>query len=442
MKKDFNILETVEELYKSYYKAIDAGNTPDFSELQYLLMESGYNLSVMDLDTATKIAEHGLRQYPDSFMLKSSLARKYAVSGLYDKAKALVLELDVTHPDCSQTLMAKGTYLVKTGSVEEGIACMKRVIDSAEDEAVRINVLTEVDIQTDPAVYRAKIIAETGETLTKCGLPEKAIPFLEEAMAMNERNGVTEMSLAACYIQLENTDKAIETYHRILDKSPYFLYAWAALADLYLRLHDFDNAIEACKYALAINNDNYQALFIQSRAYAGKGDYESAIKGLGVLRAVEDKMLDKDIFFGHLCAVYTSMQDWDKLEIYGKKLIEIDPKSVWGWFYTANAIINQIRWEEAIIFLEKVLEFEPDLEDILLYYGVACIKTNQEEKAIASLERMLELYPDSEHKLYAYIQLVNAHGILTGHEEITREYWEKAYEIDPTLINPFEDREQ
>ena len=439
MEKDFNPLDAMEELYKSYYKAINSGNAPDFSELQYMFMEGGYNLSVIDLDTAMKIAEHGLKQYPNSFLLKSSLAIKYTISGLCDKARALVLELDVTRPDCAQTLMAKGAYLVKTGSVEEGIACMQSVIDSAEDEATRINALTELDIHTDPDDCRTRAIRDTGEILAECGQPEKAIPFLEEAMAMTKCDNVIQMSLAACYIQLGNTDKAIEVYDRILEKSPYYIHAWIALADLYFRLGDFDNSIDACKYALTIKKDHYQALFMQSRAYAGKWDYDGAMEGLDVLCAVEDKMLDKDVFFMHLCEVYTAVQDWEKMEIYGKKFIELEPEVPFGWFYTANAIINQLRWEEAIPFIEKALEFNPDSEDFMFYYGMACMNTDRREKAIDPLERMLELYPDSQYKQYAYIHLANAHNALTGHEGKAREYRKKANEIDPTLIDPFEE---
>ena len=95
----------------------------------------------------------------------------------------------------------------------------------------------------DPAAYRVKAIAETGRVLTECRLPEKAIPFLEEAVAMSERDCVTKMLLAACYRQLKNTDKAIEVYDRILEKFPYYLYTWVVLADLYFKLEDFDNAI-------------------------------------------------------------------------------------------------------------------------------------------------------------------------------------------------------
>ena len=431
-----SLIKLIENLYSEYEKDLALGKVPDFNELQYLILENQVGM-LADIKKAVEIAEQGLKQYPDSFLLKIALARKYVTLDLLDKAKPLILELDFVSPDLPQMHIAKGAYLLKTGKMEDGIAELEQAIDLAEDHTLGINAISTIGLRKDPAKGKGVVLHETGIALLEVNLPKKAIPYLKRAIELSEKtNFLPKTTLAACYNQLGNPDKAIQIYNDILRETPFLINVWIALAELYLQIEDYDNTIDACKYALAIDETNFQARLVLAKAYFGKGEYEESIN---LLMEISDSIKDKDQMYLHFCEVYTAMEDFENLEKYGLKIIEIHPESHWGYFHTSNALFNQLKWEEVIPYAEKLMEFDSDSEDLLFYFSIACMKTKQEQKAIDMLKCLLEINPDYPEIMTVYTLLVNAYNRM-GDEEKAREYFEKARIIDPSVKSPFRKR--
>lgn len=216
---------------------------------------------------------------------------------------------------------------------------------------------------------------------------------------------------------------------------------WISMAALYYEMKDYKNTIEACEYVLAIDKDHFQAHHLKSKAYLKLGEFNKATEGVDKCLEKEHQLLDKDEFYLHLCRVYIANNDDEKLEIYGRKLIEFYPEMHWGWMYTANALINMGRWKDAIPITEKVFEFDPDSTSFLFFYALACTKAEENEKAIRALEHLLEISPNDENIEMAYKILSNSYYRL-GDEKKSEEYYQKGLEINPEMGKEEEEEEE
>jgi len=425
-------LKKIEELFSKYVNAMQEGKEAEFAEMEYAFLVGGGIIKFTDTKTSINIAKQGLKRFPNSAILKIVLAKNYTELSLLDEAKALITELDVLLPNDLQVRIAKGTYLIKAGKIEEAIADFDFAISIAEEDATVRNATTKIGIIVDPLVSKEKTLSEIGDILLEAGLPEKAIPYFGQAMEMGDEKYEAAVSLAECYAKSGNNEDAIELYDAILQQEPFFTYVWIALASLYLSMKDYDNAIEACEYVLAYDKENNEALQALSKAYLEKGESEKANDGVDKSIETANRMVDKDMFYLHLFDAYVDTEDYEKMEKFGKKLIDLHPESHWGWMYMTNALINTSRWEESIPYAEKALEFDNDSEEFLFYYALACMMCNKNDKAIWALERVLEINPDYENKAYVYNNLSISYDYM-GDTKKAIEFNKKAREIDPDI---------
>ena len=436
-EKKPHVIKMLEELFTKYCKAIEKGETPDFTELQYCIMVGGGFIPIVSANVSIGIAKQGLKQHPNSTLLKTVLAKNYIKLNLLDEAKPLVTELDILMPNDPQTRIAKGAYLIKSGKIEEGISDFDYAISIAEEEAVARNATTQIGITVDPVDNKAKILTEVGQMLSDADMPERAIPYLSEAIELGDEQYMSAMTLASCYIRIEDYKEAVEVYDSILEVEPFLSVVWIALATLYMKINDYDNAIEACEYVLAYDKSFHDALHIRSNAYIKKGEFEKASDGLEECIKVADKVVDKDRSYMKLFELYAETENYEGLEKYGKKLIELHPETHWGWMYVANALINTEKWGEALPYVEKTLEFDPDFEDFLFYHALNCIMIGQHEKALHSFKRVLEVNPEYENIAHVYNYMSISYYEM-GDKEKAMEYNKKARESDPEIA-PYEE---
>ena len=429
-----NIIDELQVLFNTYFEARTAGKTPDFLELEYIIMER-YAYSYIDTKVGLDIAELGLAKYPDSITLKLSLARKYVRINKLDKAKKLIVELEFTASNSSELNLARGEYLIKTGETDKGLAEFQLAIDLADERQTQINAITEFG-QMKPGTHKADILYEVGSILNSSIMPDKAIQYLEQGIKLAAGKGLNnqyKMMIAACHMQKNNSGKAIQLYNEILDQSPFFTIAWHALAEIYIKIEDFDNAIKACEYVLAIDEKFWAAYYLLSKAYTGKNNPQKAIE---MLTSINGNVRDKENVYTELCTIYRDICDYENEEKTARKIIDIDPDNLNAHVFMCDAMFNTKQWEEVIFHAEILLNAGADEEGLFFCYAVACYNLDEYNKVIELLERLLQQYPDFPDPAPVYLMLWNSYNQI-GNEQMTRKYIKKAQEIDPEIESPF-----
>lgn len=118
---------------------------------------------------------------------------------------------------------------------------------------------------------------DVGEIMLDYGYCQRAAAWLEPIPpTYPEMKRVHEL-LADIYIQLERTDEAIAQCNAQIDADPYDAVSWVQLADLHQKCGQLEECVEACDYALAIDESNQQALSIKAFAVFAQGKTEEGM---------------------------------------------------------------------------------------------------------------------------------------------------------------------
>ena len=73
-------------------------------------------------------------------------------------------------------------------------------------------------------------------------------------------------------------DETIEQYNILLDENPYGIPYWIGLGYVYNQMEKFEQAIESLDYALAVDPECLEALFVKGHSYALLGNTEKALE--------------------------------------------------------------------------------------------------------------------------------------------------------------------
>ena len=101
--------------------------------------------------------------------------------------------------------------------------------------------------------------------------------WIEEAIQRHPNHQVLTESAAYSHALQERFDEAITLYNQLLDTDPYSTFYWEELGKIYFRREEYDKAIEAFEFVIAINGDEcYYALYAVANCYFNIGNYERA----------------------------------------------------------------------------------------------------------------------------------------------------------------------
>jgi len=181
--------------------------------------------------------------------------------------------------------------------------------------------------------------------------------------------------------------------------------------------------------------------------YAGmlitQGKYQEAIKPLE--KAVS--ILEKNILPGYKnegkldvytfamdvftktylnCSIaYSGIGDYEKAEMYLKKLIQVNPKSVVGYERLARLYYDMGERDKSLLMCQKTLEFNNGNSALYNDLGSFCLTHHDYEMAKLLLEKAIYLNPSDE---MAYFNLGNLHYRLQQNKKAIV-YYEKAFAV-------------
>ncbi len=199
---------------------------------------------------------------------------------------------------------------------------------------------------------------------------DKAERLLKQALVCEQVPGVIYLKLAGVYQDRKNEKKEIETLEQCTEKLPLYNKGWTALALVYLRSDQTDNALDIMKKARGRLPHDPEILSNLAWLYIQTG------KGIGVD--------DNDT------------SDFDLALDYARKAFELSPASLFtadtlGWAYYHKKAYTQAAW-----VFSDALEKAPDNGVLLYHYGMTQYRLGSLALARKTLNKALEKdVPDS-----------------------------------------------
>jgi tetratricopeptide (TPR) repeat protein len=471
-EKAFSLHMANGNVERAYAIAEDLADVPDASPLSKLL------LAVYDVETGNYQKAHDFvsklhEELPS--VLQFHLAQSYLSLELGKPVEEVVKELlDAKY---SQLLDGHRFYHVgrmyeKAGKMDKAVMYFEKAFD--EDDGSIFNVLElgrlyertgKRDMARD--VYRIFQEANPESLLLKSTwkrfesgevLGEKPTPTIEEDFAevlfgfstlmvsqhleeagrqllymttkMNPNHEFAHFYEGVLNEQIEDLDKAVESYKAVEKGNPAWLSSQVRIARALKKNGDVDGSLARINELL---KDHPNEIFLHKTAaeiyYESKRYKQAAHHYSQVLQEAESMSKGtKSIYYFARGASYERMGDFDKASRDLQKSLEVNPNNPtvmnylgYMWIDTDNKI------DEAFAHIQKALLLRPNDGSIVDSMGWAYYKKADYESAVQLLERAVELLPDDAtinmHLGDTYEKL--------GRMDEARLQWERALELGP-----------
>lgn len=291
-------------------------------------------------DKAIEIAEYGLRLHPRNTDLLIEYAYLLIDSGQKDKAREVVKDLPETYLPEVKILHAH--LLLDEGRLNDA----ERLLDTIEDKEGLANV------------------ADVAYLYLEMGYPDKAKEWLEPVKDKYAGNEVYIAVTADYYYNIGMFKEAIPLFNKLIDNDPYSATYWYGLAKCHFEEGNFDQAIDACDYALIGDGKFVDAYVMKGHCFYQLGNEEAALEN------------------------YKEAQ----------KLKSIDSNFIYS--FTGLYNISQGKWEEGLKNLEKVIHsnknkqiLSPILPTLYANAGLCLFKMGEKQKAHQYCQKAQDIAP-------------------------------------------------
>ena len=268
------------------------------------------------------------------------------------------------------------------------------------------------------------------------------------------------MNLVYLYVLKHAPAKAIPQLNEVLALEPANVEAQVLLGDAYLETNDLQKAEENYLAALEGRLDNAGALFGLAQISRLKGEtretsiylnrvatltaeskspeflYKFAMEALRVnmadeaksalQRALEVKPKDPSYLLALGVAVLRKGDLFEAEKLF-RRLLEIQPNNAQAQLHLGYVLLNQKKFEEARVWLEKSARPGVTTPEVYYYLGLVAQERNEDARAIVLFEKAVQKLPEYVH---VRVALGSSYMRLKNYAR-AREELETAVKLDP-----------
>ncbi len=356
----------------------------------------------------------------------TDIAEYYAMQGDSEKAEEA---LDYTlrlHPDNIDALIFKARARLINGHLKEASHIIDCITDQNDREVMflRAELLMALhQHEKAEALLRALIEEERHEANTYAdiidllidnGQNDMASRWIEEATQRHPEHQVLTESAAYSHTLQERFDEAIALYNRLLDIDPYSTFYWEELGKIYFRREEYNKAIEAFEFVIAINGDEcYYALYAVANCYFNIGNYERAEEYYHTIHERYPETVDP-LFHMGMCRVNRGDDD-GALDYFTQALTTIPEGSEeQAQIYSQMSLIFSRKGQhtKAVTYVDEAIKICPDNTELVIMKGHELLSQGRYEESTEEFLHAIELSTEGAERslfLIAVSMLENGH---------------------------------
>lgn len=380
-------------------------DSEEFEEIANFYIESG------KIALARKAVKLGLDQHPTSSNLRLYKAEIFIFENKFDKAEAILNELQELEPHNEEVYIQKANICSKKDLHKEAIELLEVALDLTSDLSDVYSLIGMEYLFLDD-FYNAKF------QFMKC-------------LEVDDQDYSALYNVIYCFDYLEEHKEAIDYLNMFLDKNPYCEVAWHQVGKQYFDLKMYDRALASFDFAI-ISDDRFVGAYLEKGKVLEKlGRIEEAIACYELTLQLEDptsfallrmgkcfeklKIADKALHFYSRCVhedplldagwiaitdFFAKRQDYQKALYYINKAINIDGENVMYWkrYSKINLRLNFL--EEAERGYRRTIELGNYEVQVWLDRCDVLLKLGEYNAALVSCTQALEFYPEHVEVLY------------------------------------------
>ena len=344
---------------------------PEFKDLlaKYEGMVESHTPTYFDAEELTDIAEY------------------YASQGDENKAEDAIDFALRLHPNNTDALVFKSRSLCIKGKLDEAYQVMNLIEDTSDREVqfLKADLLMEEQRMEEAEAIHLQLAAseeDSFEVLLDIALTymdanqkEYAFKWLKKIQdkGFNETNNQRFRDAWCDFcMTFGEAKKATQAFQLSLDELPYSIPHWNGMAKCYLAQNEIEKAHEAIDFALAIDENNLEALEVKGFCYMQNENYEEALKIFQKLLPLS-KVPSR--IYGMLAKCYLELerameakhtcQQWLK---ECPKLTGFEKSEILS--YISMCCFNLFQAEEGMKYIDAALDLEPSFRGAILQKGM------------------------------------------------------------------------
>ncbi|OJU74692.1 MAG: hypothetical protein BGO09_08020 [Bacteroidetes bacterium 47-18] len=365
----------LESLLRKYETLRNGIGTPYLDEEEFELVIEHFFQENLESEAGTA-CDLALEYYPNSVSIKFFKAELLFHSRKLRQATAILDEIEILDPTNLDIVMLKSEILMAQEKPQEAAKYLQGRLEDFEGKE-KIDILLELTDVYDELDDHNKIY----ETL-------------EYVLYLDKRNeeALNKISFWSDYAGFQ--EHTIKLFNEILEEDPYNVLAWFNLGVAYQGLKEYEKAIDAYDYCVAIDDSFEFAYRNMADASMRLKWYEKAIEALQ--RNLE---LGKpeDIIYEAMGLCFEKQKEFEKARYYYRKAIQLNPADDKLYFKIGETYAKESEWLKALNSYAVATHLNK--ENAMYYVALGNCQLELEkpdEEVINSFMQAVKLKPQSK----------------------------------------------
>ncbi len=334
----------------------------EFEEIIHYYLDSGKN------SLANKAITLGLKQHPNSVMLKLLKAELLIFNDEIDEATKLLKEIQAIEPTNEEVYIQQASILSKNDDHFGAINALKIALNYTDDE---VDVLSMIGMEY---LYLDNF-DEARLNFAKC----LEVDFEDYSSLYN---------VIYCFDMQNQHQEAIVYINSYIDKDPYSEVAWHQLGRQHFILEQYEEALRAFDYAVLIDEFFVGAYLEKAKTLEQLSLWEEAIENYKITIKLDDPTAFAFLRIGEC---YERLKKITQAIEFYKKAVHEDPLLDKGWIAITELYLKRKNYNKALYNINKAIEIDDQNSLYWRKFAEINLKLNLFEEAVEAFENCIIL---------------------------------------------------
>lgn len=363
--------EEIKELVKQFQN-LRAGRSHSFLDEDSFEKIIDYFDDVEDLPQALEAAELGIEQFPYSSSLHIKKADLLIATRRYQEALKVLSHAELLDSNDINLYILKTDAWLALDQQEKAVALLKNALQLFKGEE-RIELLFELaDVYDDYEEF------------------DKIFDCLKLILEQDPNNEEALYKICFWTDFTGRNEESIRLHLQIIEDYPYSELAWFNLAAAYQGLKLYEKAIDAYKYAIAIDEKFDYAYRNMGDAYIRLRKYRDAIEAL---EKVLELSRPEDVIYEAIGHCYDRVKNYAQARFYYRKASHLSQEDSKLYYKIACTYMNEEQWPQASRQLETALQIRRMQPEYNLAMGECRMQMGDYREAIQFFSNVVRQRP-------------------------------------------------
>lgn len=363
--------EEIRELLNQFQN-LKAGRSHSFLDEEAFEKIIDYFDDVEDLQQALEAAELGIEQYPYSSLLLIKKADLLIATRKYNDALDILSHAELLDSNDINLYILKTDAYLALDQQEKAVVLLENALALFEGQE-RIELLFELaDVYDDYEEF------------------DKIFDCLKLILEQEPNNEEALYKICFWTDFTGRNEESIKLHQQIIEEFPYCELAWFNLAAAYQGLKLYEKAIDAYKYAVAIDEKFDYAYRNMGDAYIRLRKYKDAIEAL---EKVLELSRPEDVIYEAIGHCYDRLKNFAQARFYYRKASHLNQGDSKLYYKIACTYINEQQWTMAVKQLETAMQIHRLQPEYNLAMGECKMQLGEYKEAIQYFSNVVRQRP-------------------------------------------------